>query len=198
MSGLSMLSFKSSVRISAARLRSGTACAVLELDGVAGVIPAGAVLELASPVSSASVGSDGARFLVGCASRIGSPVSGFTCADNIFGEGDVISASVWSLSPPLSFFSFRSCACAKHSLLLSCARSTRFLPASDCMSRGSMRRLHVSLWRASCWRPLAMMLHPGQPVVKPWSEKSLLSSGCRRGTLAAVSCHAKKAAVVVH
>ena len=69
---------KSSVGTSAARLRSGTA---------------GAVLELASPVSSASVGSDGARFLVGCASRIGSPVFGFAGSDKIFGEGDVISAS---------------------------------------------------------------------------------------------------------
>ena len=46
-----------------------------------------------------------------------------------------------------------------------------------------MRRLHASLWRASCWRPLAIMLHPGQPVVKPWSVKSLRCSGCLRGTL---------------
>ena len=112
---MSMLSFKSSVEvskssvgISAARLRSGTTCAVLELDGVAGAIPAGrnvpaaipagrnvpasAVLELASPVSSASVGSEGARFLVGCASRIGSPVSGSTCSDKVLREGDVITA----------------------------------------------------------------------------------------------------------
>ena len=78
-------SAKSSVGTSAARLRSGTACAVLELAGV--------VLELASPVSSASVGSEGAHFLVGCASCIGSPVSGFTCSDKIFEEGHVISAS---------------------------------------------------------------------------------------------------------
>ena len=68
---MSMLSAKSSVGISAARLRSG----------------AGAVLELESPVSRASVGSEGTRFLVGCTSRIGPLVSGgSSCGDEIFGD----------------------------------------------------------------------------------------------------------------
>ena len=111
MSMLSAKSSKSSVGISDARLRSGTTGAALELDGAAGAagaIPVDAVLELASPVSSASVGSEAARFLVGCASRMGPlVVSGAACSNRIFGEGDDIVASP-SLAPPLIFFSFCS------------------------------------------------------------------------------------------
>ena len=106
---MSMLSARSSVGISAARLRSGAADAVLELEGTAGAVP---VLELESPMSSAFVGSEAARFLVGCASRMGPMVSGAACSDKNFGKGDDIGASS-SLSPPLIFFPFCSYACAK-------------------------------------------------------------------------------------
>ena len=79
-----------------------SADAVLQLKGAAGAVPAGAVLELDSPMSRASVGSDAARFLVGCTSRMGLLASDVACSikslTTLTQQG--LGVSFWKMTPP--------------------------------------------------------------------------------------------------